>query len=101
VFFAWFFSEWKKWSTVVVGIFSVLLCFTRVVLGVHFPGDIFIGSLIGSAGAMLIIRFVLPFVELKMNKATFFHSRGSFYVALGLALIVIIVQYLNLYFRLQ
>lgn len=51
--FAWFAAEWRRSLGTIVGLFTVLLCYTRVILGVHFPGDIFVGSLIGCSVAII------------------------------------------------
>ena len=68
VFFAWGMSEWRKWLPVVVGLFTVFLCFTRVFLGVHFPGDVFVGSVIGCLGGLLVLSVAYPFIHNRMFK---------------------------------
>jgi undecaprenyl-diphosphatase len=60
VIFAYLWARKWPWMQVVVGLFTVLLCYTRVVLGVHFPGDIFVGSLIGSFGSLLLLFWLYP-----------------------------------------
>jgi membrane-associated phospholipid phosphatase len=60
VFFAWGMFEWRKWLPMLIGVFTIFLCFTRVFLGVHFPGDIFVGSMIGSIGALLVLLVAYP-----------------------------------------
>jgi membrane-associated phospholipid phosphatase len=68
VFFAWGMYEWKKWVPALLGLFTVFLCFTRVFLGVHFPADIFVGSMIGSIGALLVLLFAYPTIHNRLYK---------------------------------
>lgn len=55
LFFAYAFGSIKRWLGIAVGFFTVFLCYTRVTLGVHFPADILVGSIIGSIGGSLIL----------------------------------------------
>ncbi|MEM0996598.1 MAG: phosphatase PAP2 family protein [Bacteroidota bacterium] len=68
VFYAWFLYRWNRGLPLVVGLFTVFLCFTRVVIGVHFPADIFIGSLLGASGAVLALKYLYPVLHPRMNK---------------------------------
>jgi undecaprenyl-diphosphatase len=67
VFFAWGMYEWRKWLPFLVGLFTVFLCFTRVFLGVHFPGDVFVGSVIGTVGALLVLLIAYPLVHNRLH----------------------------------
>lgn len=60
VVFAAFWSQRSGWVQAAVGLFTVALCFTRVIIGVHFPGDIFVGSVIGCLGTVGIMALVYP-----------------------------------------
>lgn len=63
VYYSWFAYDIRKWLPWIVGLFTVLLCYTRVVLGVHFPGDIWVGSMIGVAGGLLGLVYLSPKLE--------------------------------------
>ena len=41
---------------------------SRVFLGVHFPGDIFVGSMIGSLGAVLVLLVAYPWIHNRLYK---------------------------------
>lgn len=38
--------------------FALLMCYSRIYLGVHYPGDILCGALLGAVGAWLTIRLL-------------------------------------------
>ncbi|MEI6816361.1 MAG: phosphatase PAP2 family protein [Bacteroidota bacterium] len=50
------------------GFIALLICYTRVYLGVHFFGDILVGSLIGVCIALLIIHFIHPYLKNKLGQ---------------------------------
>jgi len=59
-FFAYALGSIKRWWGILVGIFTIFLCYTRVTLGVHFPADIFVGSIVGSFGGFLVLMAFYP-----------------------------------------
>lgn len=46
----------KRWLTVYMVFWALLTCYSRAYLGVHYPGDLLVGALVGSAGAFLMYR---------------------------------------------
>lgn len=44
---------------------ALLTCYSRVYLGVHYPGDLLVGTLVGLTGAYLIYRL---FVKVSGHK---------------------------------
>lgn len=44
----------KRWLTVYMVVWALLTCYSRAYLGVHYPGDLLVGALVGSAGAVLM-----------------------------------------------
>ena len=96
IFFVYFMSEWKRWLPFFIGIFTVGLCFTRVIIGVHFPGDIFVGSMIGSVGGLVLLHYLTPFFRKRLSR---FENNASYKVNMAVAFIaaaVILAQYLQL-----
>jgi undecaprenyl-diphosphatase len=67
LFFAYFMSQWRIGWTVLVGMFTVFVGFTRVIIGVHFPGDVFVGSIIGSVGGLLVLHWLYPFLAQRLQ----------------------------------
>lgn len=49
-------SKTGIWIQVSAALFVALVSYTRTYVGVHFPGDVLTGTLIGSAGAILLFR---------------------------------------------
>lgn len=95
VFFAWGMYEWRKWLPALVGLFTVFLCFTRVFLGVHFPGDIFVGSMIGSLGGALVLVLAYPMIHNRLFKWQRLSSPTLGWVVLGFAGLLIAGQLLR------
>lgn len=46
----------KRWLTVFMMAWALLTCYSRVYLGMHYPGDLLVGSLVGATGAWLVYR---------------------------------------------
>lgn len=44
----------KRWLSLFLIIWAVLTCYSRIYLGVHYPGDLFVGMLIGMGAASLL-----------------------------------------------
>ena len=49
----------KRWYTVPMLLWTVLVCYSRIYLGVHWPLDIFFGLVTGAAVALLLWRLML------------------------------------------
>jgi membrane-associated phospholipid phosphatase len=95
IFFAWGFWQAGSLFQSMIAIFTVFLCFTRVIIGVHFPGDIFVGSMIGSIGAFLILRHLLPILEDKLGRMRKYAQGRPGWLIVGVALIAAISQILH------
>ena len=48
--------RWNKIVQAIAALAIIIISFTRIYIGVHFPGDVLLGSFIGAAGAVLFIR---------------------------------------------
>ncbi len=60
--YGWIMLYFKKiWLYIVVPILVLLICLSRVVLGVHYIGDVIIGFLIGSA-ILVALYFSMPYI---------------------------------------
>ncbi|MDE5711817.1 MAG: phosphatase PAP2 family protein [Bacteroides sp.] len=51
-----FFLFRKRWLTVFMMAWALLTCYSRVYLGMHYPGDLLVGGLVGATGAWLVYR---------------------------------------------
>ena len=48
--------RWSKLTQAIAAVSIIIISFTRIYVGVHFPGDVLLGSFIGAAGAVAFIR---------------------------------------------
>lgn len=46
----------KRWLTFYMMAWALLTCYSRVYLGVHYPGDLLVGAIVGMIGAYLMYR---------------------------------------------
>lgn len=99
LFFAYFLSSWQRWMGVIVGIFTIFLCYTRVTIGVHFPGDIFIGSVVGTVGAFVLLLFLYPRMKKLIHPGNEDKWRKATPIVFVIAIIGLIAQYINLVMR--
>ena len=66
IIFAFFARKWNGIFQVAVALTSILFCFTRVTLGVHFFADIYVGSLLGAVSGVFLLGLVFPPLERKL-----------------------------------
>lgn len=59
----------KRWLSFFICAWAALNCYTRIYLGVHYPGDLLIGTIIGCCGAYLMYYLLRRF-----TKDTDFHA---------------------------
>lgn len=96
LFFAYFLSQWRLGWTVLVGLFTLFIGFTRVIIGVHFPGDIFVGSVIGSVGGLLILHWLYPFLAQRLQRLKRAQSGRVALAVMLTALVVIAAQFTHM-----
>lgn len=99
VFFAWAMYSYKRWFPWLVGLLTVFLCLTRVFIGAHFPGDIFVGSIIGSVGALLVLLLAYPRIHNRLQGWQRLSNPTLGYLAMGFAALLILGQFANLLLR--
>lgn len=51
-----FFVFRRRWLTIYMMAWALLTCYSRVYLGVHYPGDLLTGAVVGTIGAYLMYR---------------------------------------------
>lgn len=51
-----FFLFRKRWLTFFMMAWALLMCYSRVYLGVHYPGDLLVGAIVGAIGAWIVYR---------------------------------------------
>lgn len=62
-----FFLFRQKWLTCYMMTWAFLTCYSRVYLGVHYPGDLLVGTIVGLVGAYLVYRI---FMKVSGHKRT-------------------------------
>ena len=85
----------RRGMVVILGVLTILVSYTRIYLGAHFPGDVLAGNLLGFIGAFLTIRYLEPvighyFSQIPTNKRQ--RWQRSLFIA---ALIVMITMFLT------
>lgn len=63
-----FFVFRQKWLTVYMMSWAFLTCYSRVYLGVHYPGDLLAGTIVGAIGAYLMYRLFMMASKYKRPK---------------------------------
>ncbi len=96
LFFAYFLSQWRVGWTVLVGLFTVFVGFTRVIIGVHFPGDVFAGSIIGSVGGLLILHWLYPVLAQRLHRLRRAQSGRVALAVMVAAVVVIAAQFTHM-----
>lgn len=64
VFMSLYFQQ--RGATIFFFCWAVLMCYTRIYLGVHYPGDIIVGMMIGAAAALIcfaLYRFIVSRID--------------------------------------
>lgn len=66
-FFVWFLFR-KRWLTVFIMGWALLTCYSRIYLGVHYPGDLLAGAILGLLAAYLVYLLFMKVSEHKTMK---------------------------------
>jgi undecaprenyl-diphosphatase len=97
----------RRWHlTVAMSLWALLSCYSRIYLGVHYPGDLLVGAIIGIAIAYtcstIVFRYLwrndrtnvlLWYVRLFRadDSSRLLHPRGSYIIITAMAAIVILI----------
>lgn len=68
-FIAFYFRNRSFWLPFLCGLLAASVAFSRVYIGVHFPGDILMGSFIGLSVAMLVLAIIYPRFQKELELA--------------------------------
>ena len=85
----------RKIMSVVLGLLTVVVSYTRIYLGAHFPGDVLAGNLLGFIGAYFTIRFLAPVIRHyfgRISTSKRRHWQRSLFVAALIVMITIIIH---------
>ena len=93
--------RWNKLVQAIAALSIVIISFTRIYIGVHFPGDVLLGSFIGAFGAVIFIRPIyLPlerwtkgFSDLKKKRvSSLLFAVAVISIFLGIYLIYVFIE---------
>ncbi|MEM8897394.1 MAG: phosphatase PAP2 family protein [Bacteroidota bacterium] len=62
VWLAWIGAE-KRWQQVLWAILGMAVCYSRVYIGVHFPADILVGSILAIAVFVMTLLWIFPSIN--------------------------------------
>jgi membrane-associated phospholipid phosphatase len=95
---AFAYRQKSKVFLMLLSLFSILIIYTRVYLGVHFLGDILAGSFLGITSSLLIIYKLHSPIKARISKAYLYPKTSLYLKILGeiLFIIAIYVVYRNL-----
>ena len=83
----------KQWLSLFILLWATLNCYTRIYLGVHYPGDLIVGAVIGCCGAALMCYLLK-----KIAKGTSFgkvkHTEITIYAGLLTTLGILIYAFI-------
>lgn len=99
LFFAYFLSKRIPWMGIAVGLFTIFLCYTRVTIGVHFPGDIFVGSMVGAIGAFTLLLFLYPWIGRLIERKGGEKWKGAAKWVTLVAGVLLVAQFVHLIWR--
>lgn len=71
VFYSLLIRNWKFFFNMMI--VCIVMCYTRLYLGVHYPSDIFVGTIFGSLCGMLIY-LTYRFIDKRINTQRSFYS---------------------------
>lgn len=96
-FFAVMLSYWRSWAPLLVGLFTILVAWSRVIIGVHFPGDVFVGTMIGTFGSWALLVFLYPRIERQFGRVRKVQTGRVALLVFVVSIVVIVAQYIHLY----
>ena len=59
----------KRWLSLFICCWAIVNCYTRIYLGLHYPGDLLVGMLIGACGAALMYWLLGLVTKVDFKKA--------------------------------
>ena len=59
----------KRWLSLFICCWAIVNCYTRIYLGLHYPGDLLVGMLIGACGAALMYWLLGLVTKVDFTKA--------------------------------
>ena len=61
-FFIVLFNHKNRWALGLL-VWATVVSYSRIYLGVHYPGDVVVGALVGALGSILAVSVILPTAE--------------------------------------
>ena len=68
-------KNYYKLIDVALIIFAIIIPFSRMYVGVHYPGDVLAGAVIGIVGALVINRYENSIIKVQLQ-AVFLRENG-------------------------
>ena len=67
----------KRWLSIFILTWAILNCYTRIYLGVHYPGDLLVGGIIGGFGGWLFDMCKAVDKSMEMSHIYLEHKSGG------------------------
>lgn len=87
----------KVWPQILWAAVGILVCYSRTYIGVHFPADILVGSLIGVGVFILTISVILPPISNRLKRQSPQRERRTIIILVGLMGVLFIGDIIRLY----
>jgi len=83
----------SKMFIIITGLFALLICYTRIYLGVHFLGDVLAGSFLGISISLLTLKIIHQPTKELTDKLYSYKNTSIFIRLLGLLLFMLSIYF--------
>jgi len=90
---AYAYKHKSKYFVMLLSLFALLICYTRIYLGVHFLGDVLAGSVLGVSVSLLVLKFLHQPLKKLTDKLYRYKNTTNFLRVLGMLLFILAIYF--------